>query len=129
MKKYFFELLLRTLLIIGFLWFLIVVIIVFSPNANAQELSKFYEYSYIIKDSECLPAWEDNIFNIDNEEYLVEVLFNYFEFNYLEEEILENWMQVQYNFIRRYQNTCKKKSLIWIKWYEQESIRRYKEED
>ena len=126
MKKYFFELLLRTLLIIGFLWFLIVVIIVFSPDANAQELSKFYEYSYIIKDSECLPAWEDNIFNIDNEEYLVEVLFNYLEEEITIEEILENWMQVQYYFIRRYQDSCKKKSLIWIKWYEQESIRSYK---
>ena len=127
MKKYFFELFLRTLLIIGFLWFLVVVIIVFSPRANAQELNKFYEYSYLIEDSEYLPAWEDNIFNIDNEEYLVEVLFNYLEEEITIDKIIKNWMQVQYYFIRRYQETCKKKSLIWIKWYEQESIRRYKE--
>ena len=121
MKKYFFKILLRTLLIIGFLWFLVVVIIVFSPRANAQELSRFYEYSYLIEDSEYLPAWEDNIFNIDNEEYLAEVLFNYFEEEITIDEILENWMQVQFHFIRRYQETCRNKSLIWMKWY-QESI-------
>ena len=121
MKKYFFKILLRTLLIIGFLWFLVMVIIVFSPRANAQELNKFYEYSYLIEDSEYLPAWEDNIFNIDNEEYLAEVLFNYLEEETIE-KVIENWLEVQYHFIKRYQETCKNKSLMWIKWYEQESI-------
>ena len=128
MRKYLFELLLRTLLIIGFLWALVMIIVIFSPVANAQELKDFYEYSYLIEDSEYLPAWEDNIFNIDNEEYLAEVLFNYLEEEITIEEIIENWMQVQYYFIRRYQETCKSKSLVWIKWYKQESIRRYKEE-
>ena len=115
MRKYLFELLLRTLLIIGFLWALVMIIVIFSPVANAQELKDFYEYSYL-EDSEYLPAWEDNIFNTDNEEYLVEVLFNYFE-EITIERILDNWEYIQYQFIIRYEETCKKESLDWVEWY------------
>ena len=117
MKKYFFKILLRTLLIIGFLWFMIIIMIIFSPSAKAQELSVLYEHYYLIKDAEYLPAWEDNVFNLENEEYLVEVLFNYFEKNMTVPEIIDNWEHIQYLFIIRYKETCKKESLDWAEWY------------
>ena len=57
--------------------------------------------------------WEDNVFNPDNYDYLVETLYNIGIDNPLQMNVVE----LQYLFIERYYGTCNENTQEWYDWY------------
>ena len=80
------------------------------------DFDKWYEDANVIKKSCNFPdvSWEDDVFNPNNQEYLLEVCFN--------EDIYPDNIhpvELQYLFIERYYGTCTEKSQEWFDWYKE----------
>jgi hypothetical protein len=119
MSKISIKLLERLLSLLGISLLAWMLICIFTTTAVAQDSFDWDTEWYLTKEDICEDAnfpnipVEDNIFNDINQEYLVEVLFN--EFNDVEPTLLDP-MVLQYYFIDRYYDTCKKSSQEWHDW-------------
>lgn len=78
----------------------------------------WYSQSDVIMDYCNFPkeiAWDDNIFNPDNHEYLIETIYNIGIDNPLEIDCIE----LQYLFTERYLGTHKIETEKWYYWYKE----------
>lgn len=76
----------------------------------------WYNQSNAIMDYYDFPrqiAWDDNILNPDNYEYLIETIFNIGIDNPLEIDCIE----LQYLFVERYMGTHRTETEEWYHWY------------
>ena len=60
-------------------------------------------------------SWEDNIFNDENYDYLIETIYNIGIDNPLQINVIE----LQYLFIQRYYDSCTNNSQDWYNWYKE----------
>ncbi|HRT02551.1 MAG TPA: hypothetical protein P5513_01265 [Candidatus Diapherotrites archaeon] len=60
-------------------------------------------------------AWDDNILNLDNYEYLIETIYNIGIDNPLEMDCVE----LQYLFVERYIGTHRTETEKWYYWYKE----------
>ena len=77
----------------------------YNQSTNIMEDSNFPRYI----------SWEDNIFNHENYEYLVEVLFQ----NNLVTPIDIDATMLQYLFVCRYYDCCTDNTRQWYDWYKE----------
>ena len=89
---------------------------VVDEGFNYQE--DWYSQSDQIMDYYNFPrdiAWEDNVLNPDNYEYLKELIYNIGIDNPLQMDCIE----LQYLFIERYLGTCRTETEEWYYWYKE----------
>ena len=81
----------------------------------ALDFENWYQNAQTIKEVSNFPVidYADDIFNPENQEYVIEVIFNEMS-SYTEEEI--DPIVLQYLFIERYYDTCTKSTCEWYDW-------------
>lgn len=87
---------------------------VYTVDGIDFNFDKFYADAEVLKAESNFPIldYQDDIFNPDNHEYLLEVLWNMDV--YL---TVDNIVDVQYEFTHRYYDTCTENNQQWFKWY------------
>ena len=111
-------------IIIGFVFFILTAC---TPVAADNDPTTWFSYKswyesaeeiMIISNFPIAIAWEDNILNKDNHEFLVEVLFD----NNLMDPSVVDPVTLQYLFIERYYDSCSAITQEWFIWYEDYNV-------
>ena len=121
-KAYFISLILVGLVSLGCCVLLLSIPACSQPTPVVEEgfnyQKDWYSQSNAIMECEDFPryiAWEDNVLNPDNYDYLVETIYNIGIDNPLQINVVE----LQYLFIERYLGTCHSDSEEWYWWYKE----------
>jgi hypothetical protein len=110
--------------VVGFMILLFIFTIV-SMNSFAQpaeqqfDWKQWYDNATVIKQEINFPQIDakDCIYNPYNQDYVVEVLFNYYPEGTLPNQV--DPIELQYWFIYRYLDSCELESQLWYDWYTQ----------